>query len=229
MVSHYCTKGEQALDNAEIGGHFDSVACDHCEEYRKNGLSQSSTRLIEYLAADGLVGRTLLDLGCGTGRFSVEALKRGAKSSIGIDLSEKMVEIARELARENGFAEKTQFGVSDAANQDHPTSDIVILDKVICCYPQLEPLLSKSSAACRRDLGIVVPRDVGIAKVPIRVGVGLDNLISWAQRDPSRMYLHSLRLVDRILRQDGFTPGPKSAVGFWLVMLYRRTSPTAVG
>src|SRR5262245_51103286 len=128
MISHCCANGEEAHNNAEIGGHFDSVACDHCEEYRRNGLSRSSTRLIEYLAAAGLGGMTLLDLGCGTGRFSIEALKRGAKSSVGIDLSGKMIETARELARENGFGARTEFGVSDAATQDQPTSDFVVLD-----------------------------------------------------------------------------------------------------
>lgn len=42
-----------------------------------------------------LEGKEILDLGCGFGEHCVEYVKRGAKRVVGIDLSEKMLEVAR--------------------------------------------------------------------------------------------------------------------------------------
>lgn len=44
----------------------------------------------------GFKGRRLLDLGCGYGWHCIYAMERGAVSALGIDISEKMLQIARE-------------------------------------------------------------------------------------------------------------------------------------
>lgn len=205
-----------------ISEHFDSRARDHCEEYQRNGLSASSILLLTRLVNDGLSGRTILDLGCGSGIFSVEALKNGASSSIGVDLSPIMIATASKLAGDRGVATKAKFLVGDAAKQDHQVSDIVILDKVVCCYPSIEGLLSKASTACRERLGLIVPRDVGFAKVPVRVGVYVDNLIDRIRKNPVRMYLHSLNRIDDLLKNSGLRRKIGTVSGFWLVLVYER-------
>ena len=49
---------------------------------------------LETLLPD-LTGKTVLDLGCGDGKHCVDFIARGAKSVVGIDISEKMLQIAR--------------------------------------------------------------------------------------------------------------------------------------
>jgi len=49
------------------------------------------------LAGD-LSGRTVLDLGCGSGRYLVEAVTRGAARAVGVDIAPEMLAIARRLA-----------------------------------------------------------------------------------------------------------------------------------
>jgi 2-polyprenyl-3-methyl-5-hydroxy-6-metoxy-1,4-benzoquinol methylase len=205
-----------------ISAHFDSRAQDHCEEYQRNGLSASSILLMRRLVDDGLSGRTILDLGCGSGIFSIEALKNGASSSVGVDLSPIMIATANKLASDKGFAMKAKFMVGDAAKQDHHLSDIVILDKVVCCYPSIEGLLSKASTACRERLGLIVPRDVGFAKVPVRIGVYVDNIIDRIRKNPVRMYLHSLDRIDAFLRRSGLQRKIGTVSGFWFVLIYER-------
>jgi len=185
-------------------------------------LSQSSIILMRRLIDSGLSGRTVLDLGCGSGQFSVEALKKGALSSVGMDLSPVMIATANRLAGESGLELKAKFLVGDAAKQDHQNSDIVILDKVVCCYPSIEELLSKASNACLDRLGLIVPRDVGFARVPVRVGVYVDNLIDRIRKNPARMYLHSLDCVDYLLREAGLRRKTGTVAGFWLVLIYER-------
>jgi SAM-dependent methyltransferase len=45
-----------------------------------------------------LMGRSLLDLGCGSGRYAFEAARRGARRVVGIDAALGMVELARRKA-----------------------------------------------------------------------------------------------------------------------------------
>ena len=42
-----------------------------------------------------LTGKTVLDLGCGYGQNCYDFVKRGAKSVIGVDIAEKMLQVAR--------------------------------------------------------------------------------------------------------------------------------------
>jgi 2-polyprenyl-3-methyl-5-hydroxy-6-metoxy-1,4-benzoquinol methylase len=55
----------------------------------------------------------IIDVGCGTGRHSIELSKRGY-SITGIDLSESLIEKAREKAKKNGL--QVQFLKHDARN-----------------------------------------------------------------------------------------------------------------
>lgn len=48
-----------------------------------------------FLAYPDLVGKKVLDLGCGTGRFAIGAKLLGARKSIGIDINERAIEIGR--------------------------------------------------------------------------------------------------------------------------------------
>jgi len=55
---------------------------------------------------------TVLDLGCGSGRYAVTMANSG-KNVVGVDFSEKMLELARIHASETGNADKTEFHQAD--------------------------------------------------------------------------------------------------------------------
>jgi SAM-dependent methyltransferase len=50
-----------------------------------------------FARAGDLRGRTVLDLGCGSGRYLVEAAHRGAARVVGVDVAPEMIEVARRL------------------------------------------------------------------------------------------------------------------------------------
>lgn len=64
--------------------------------------------------APAFKGRTVLDLYCFTGAFSLSAARHGALRVLGLDSSESAVELARENARLNGH-EACEFDAADAA------------------------------------------------------------------------------------------------------------------
>lgn len=60
-----------------------------------------------------LMGKSILDVGCGSGRFSVESAKGGAGKVVGIDLSPEMIAMAKELAKKEGVEKICQFIQAD--------------------------------------------------------------------------------------------------------------------
>ena len=68
---------------------------------------------LEALLPD-LTGKTVLDLGCGDGKHCAEFIDRGAKSVVGIDISEKMLQIAR-AENANGAIRYTNMSMTEIA------------------------------------------------------------------------------------------------------------------
>ena len=56
----------------------------------------------------GVGGKRILDIGCGSGRYSVEMARRGA-DVLGIDFSTKMLDLARRAAAAAEVAERCKF------------------------------------------------------------------------------------------------------------------------
>jgi 23S rRNA (cytosine1962-C5)-methyltransferase len=61
-------------------------------------------------------GKSVLDVFCNTGGFMLNALHAGAVSAVGIDSSEKSIEIAKENVKDNGFSGKASFEIGNAFN-----------------------------------------------------------------------------------------------------------------
>lgn len=59
-------------------------------------------------------GKKILDVGCGSGRMSVELAKRGAKLT-GIDFSQKMIDMAKAMAEKEGVSSNCKFIRDDFA------------------------------------------------------------------------------------------------------------------
>jgi SAM-dependent methyltransferase len=65
---------------------------------------------LTFAALDGrLSGRTILDVGCGSGVYAVEAARRGAASVIGVDGAPGMIDLARRRAAEAGVEDVCRF------------------------------------------------------------------------------------------------------------------------
>jgi putative methylase len=62
---------------------------------------------------DDIVGKTVLDLGCGTGRLAIGAAILGAENIIGIDIDHVAVATARRNVEEAGVGEKIAWIVGD--------------------------------------------------------------------------------------------------------------------
>ena len=80
-------------------------------------------------------GARVLDLGCGAGRTTV-ALAEIGLSVFGIDISELMIDVAREQARQVGVEDLTEFAVMDSRSLSGVDDDS--FDAVLYSYNGLE-------------------------------------------------------------------------------------------
>lgn len=90
-------------------------------------------------------GLAVLDVGCGSGRFSVAVARAGAREVLGLDFAENMLEIARTLAAREGVAERCRFEAADFMDmkfqrQFDVTLAIGLFDYVADCVPFLRKM-----------------------------------------------------------------------------------------
>src|SRR4029077_10522358 len=58
-------------------------------------------------------GKTICDIGCGSGRFVTEFARRGAAPGTGVDLARDMLKLAEGLVERAGMGDKSHLAVSD--------------------------------------------------------------------------------------------------------------------
>lgn len=63
--------------------------------------------------SEPIANRTFLDVGCGSGVYSLEFARRGAAHVTGLDIAENMLAICRQSASREGVAERCTFAHTD--------------------------------------------------------------------------------------------------------------------
>ena len=71
-------------------------------------------------------------------------------------------------------------------------ADIVTLDRVVCCYPDMAALVHHAAAKAGRFLGLVYPRDSWWTKA----GVAMLNLLPRLRGDAFRSFVHPTAAVE---------------------------------
>lgn len=74
-----------------------------------------------------LTGAAVLDIGCGTGRYSIECAKRGAKQVTGIDFAPQMIEFSKNIAKEMNIHNTCEFICADFLNYPFGNSFDIVL------------------------------------------------------------------------------------------------------
>jgi 2-polyprenyl-3-methyl-5-hydroxy-6-metoxy-1,4-benzoquinol methylase len=112
-----------------------------------NRAFRKSMRLRYEKSVDGcepVRGKSILDVGCGPGHYSITLAQRGAARVLGIDFAEGMLELARAHAQKVGVADKCRFMVADFfAYQPQEKFDHVIVTGFMDYMPEPERVVEK--------------------------------------------------------------------------------------
>lgn len=117
------------------------------------GRDAMRATLLTWLPED-LSGMRILDAGCGTGAFAIEAAQRGA-SVVAVDLSSTLVDLARERYAHTRASENIEFMVGDMRRLDLGVFDYVIaMDSLIHYDP--DDGLTTLAALARQVTGSIL-------------------------------------------------------------------------
>ncbi len=107
-----------------------------------------------------LRGRSLLDAGCGGGRYAIPAAKAGASHVLGIDFSETMLALARQKAAAEGVGDVCRFEVGDLLTYPVPEKsfDYAIAIGFFDYQKDPEAALRALARAARRRVFVSLPK-----------------------------------------------------------------------
>lgn len=198
------------------------VARRELARYRRRGPDASTLLLLDALRAQGVTDATFLDIGGGVGAVQHELLAAGARRGTGVDVSGAYLASARAEAERRGTIDRLDLRRGDVVDlaPELPEADVVTLDRVLCCYPHLEALVTASCGRSTRLWGAVFPRE----SPWVRVGVALLNGLQVLRRKAFRVHLHGSRRVEEAVRAQGFSPVAAARTWLWEVRVFVRSS-----
>ena len=174
------------------------------KRYRKRGLDRTARRMVDFLQSRGLDGATVLEVGGGIGEIQLELLKRGAQRSINLELSPAYEREAAQLAREAGLEGRIERRLHDIASDPAEVEpvDIVVLHRVVCCYPDYERLLAAAGNHAGRLLVFShPPRNLISRSIVVAQNLGFRLL-----RREFRTFAHPPPAMLAVLERHGLRP-----------------------
>jgi magnesium-protoporphyrin O-methyltransferase len=202
----------------------DSAARKKLRHYRRRGPDRTTRLLIEALrdaletsdVRDGV----LLDVGGGIGAIHHALLDGRLSRAVHIDASTAQISAARDETTRQGHSAMVEFVSGDfvALAESLPAADVVTLDRVICCFDDMDALVSRSGQKAGRFYGAVYPRKVAW----MRVGIAALNLFQRLRGAAFRVFLHDPDAIDRVLRAAGLVPRTERYTLGWQVVVYAR-------
>ena len=171
------------------------------QRYRRRGLDRTARRMVGFLEAAGIGDATVLEVGGGVGEIEIELLKRGALRTVNLELSSAYDAEAHRLLAEAGLEGRAERRLHDIAVDPGgvQTADVVVLHRVVCCYPDYELLLTAAAGRARRLLVFSYPRRNAVS----RALIGLQNAGFRLARKEFRTFVHPPAAMLAVLEAGG--------------------------
>ena len=95
-------------------------------------------------------GRSILDVGCGSGRYGIELARRGASRSVGVDAAAAMIALAQSEAQRQGLSDRCIWEVAEFLSwKNQETFDVVTALGYFDYLEEPEPHLERMIAQAR--------------------------------------------------------------------------------
>jgi magnesium-protoporphyrin O-methyltransferase len=141
-----------------------------------------------------------------------------------VDLSAASIDAARDRFAQAQLSDRVRLSVGDAARVPLESQDWVILDRVMCCYPDIERLLANTLPAARRLYAFTVPSSRGWRGVLARLDEWVENAWNSLRGRPCPGYVHDLDLIESRLASAGFQLRHRDHQRLWHVAIYERST-----
>jgi magnesium-protoporphyrin O-methyltransferase len=197
-------------------------AQNQARDYRQKGLDTTSRQIVDLIKTRGVEGLTLLEIGGGIGAIQLELLKAGLARAISVELTSSYEASAAELLSEAGFEDRVERKVMDFADaaSEVAAADIVVMNRVVCCYPDLPRLESAAADHARQLLVMSFPKERWWTKVL----VWMANVGMAMTRREFRIFLHPVAQIAAIGKAHGLERSVTRAGAFWEIAMLKRAT-----
>jgi magnesium-protoporphyrin O-methyltransferase len=187
--------------------------------YRRKGLDKTARLIVERLAERDVADATVLEVGGGVGAIDIELLKAGAREATVVELSGEYDGEAAQLLAEHGLADRVSRRHGDFVELEAGVdpADVVVMHRVVCCYPDPESLVGAAALHARRLLALSFPRNSWW----VRVGwYAVDAWFRLVYRFAS--FVHPRERILGAAESMGFVPVHEHSGGIWDVAVLER-------
>ena len=185
---------------------YDAVFSDRfarrvARRYRRRGLSRSSRAIVSFLTERGIAGASVLEIGGGVGEIQVELLRRGATRATNLEISTNYEPEAVDLLDRVSMRDRVERRFLDLAQvpDEVEPADIVVLHRVVCCYPDYQRLLAAAGSKAERLLVFSHPP----RNVATRTVLWCDNARRRLKGDSFRTFAHPPAAMLGVLCEGG--------------------------
>jgi hypothetical protein len=191
-------------------------------DYARKGLTGHAPRIAQFVRDKNAPGYTLLEIGGGIGDLQLELLKTGAARATNVELATQYESVASELIHERGLDDRVDRRLGDFVREADtiPGADVVVMNRVVCCYPDADALVSAAADHARRFLVMTTPVD----RWWTRLGLAVGNICFALRSDSFRAYVHSTSAVLATAQRHGLRPVEHSRGFIWQLIALERTA-----
>ncbi len=210
--------------------------CEHCDateevfgpekarrdlkRYLNKGPDKTTEIMLRSIRRARLNEVQLLDIGGGIGVLHHELFKDTINRAVHVDASSAFIDIAQEQDLEHGRGAQVDYIHGDVVDlsSSMPASQIVTLDRVICCYPDWENLVKVTANKANMLYVFSIPRDRWFVKIVISI----ENAFRRIKGDAFRAFVHSSDELHGLLDQLGWQQLSIEGTLSWEVYTYTK-------
>ena len=137
------------------------------------GQHETTVMCLAFLEKSNMEGKTVLDIGCGTGILGIAAICKGAKNATLVDRDPVAVSAAIHNAQLNDCIDKVQIREGNLADQVHGPFDVIfaniVADAILKVLPEIQNLLSPSGLFIAS--GIIRDREEAVVQAALHCGL----------------------------------------------------------
>lgn len=166
-------------------------------------------------------GASVLEIGGGVGAIELELLAAGAERATCVELAATYEEEADALARERHVEDRVERRVADfvAEAGTFEPHDVVVMHRVVCCYPDADAMVGAGADRARRRLLLTYPQERRV----FRAAIALVNALMRLRGSSFQVYVHPRARIDAAAAAHGLALAERRRHGVvWESAAYAR-------
>jgi 16S rRNA G966 N2-methylase RsmD len=183
--------------------------------------------MVSFMTERGIQDASVLEIGGGVGDLQIELLRRGAGTATNLEISRGYEAEAAALLERSGMADRVARRFVDiaASPAEVEPADVVVLHRVVCCYPDYERLLSAAASHARRLLVFSHPPRNAFTRALMR----FENLLHRLRGSDFRAFVHPPAAMITVAEAAGLSVSYRHRGLSWHIVGLERMAPATQG